>query len=179
MTKRPYEITQSQIVWSCPWYQVRQDKIRLPDGRTGEYNVVEKAPAVFVLPITTAGEIVLIRVYRHTTDTWCWELPAGSVKEGQTFAESAVAELREEIGGTAETLTLIGEFATANGFCNERTQVFVAEGVTLGETDHEPLEVMTIHCKSAAEVQEMVLTGQMEDGFSALTILLAAAKGFL
>lgn len=47
-------------VWECRWYGVRQDRIRLPDGRVGEYNVVELTDAVWVLPVTPAGEIVLL-----------------------------------------------------------------------------------------------------------------------
>lgn len=171
--QRPYKIISSEIAWSCPWYKVRQDKIGLPDGGEGEYNVVEKEPAVFVLPLTAEGEIVLIHVYRHTIDGWSWEVPAGSIKVGQTPEEAAEAELREEIGGTAEKLTLLGQFHTANGICNELAHLFVAEGVTLGETDHEPLEVITVHRKSAAEVRQMMQDGLLTDALSVLAILMA------
>ncbi len=44
--ERPFQTVASRIVWSCPWYRVRQDDIITPDGRTGVYNVNEKADAV-------------------------------------------------------------------------------------------------------------------------------------
>ena len=100
--RRPYEIVSSKIDWSCPWYKVRKDDIRLPDGQAAEYNVIDKGDAAIIVPLTADLEVVLIRVYRHTIDRWCWEVPAGSAKAGQDWLETATAELQEEIGGTAD-----------------------------------------------------------------------------
>jgi hypothetical protein len=33
----PVTTTSSRLVWSCPWYGVRQDEIILPDGGTAVY----------------------------------------------------------------------------------------------------------------------------------------------
>ncbi len=63
---RPFTTLSSTIAWACRWYHVRQDRILLPNGREGEYNVVEKEPAVWVIPVTTAGTIVLLKQYRYT-----------------------------------------------------------------------------------------------------------------
>jgi hypothetical protein len=62
----PIVATSSKIAWSSPWYHVRQDKIRLPDGNLGVYNIVEHPGAAWIVPVTTRGEIVLIRHYRYT-----------------------------------------------------------------------------------------------------------------
>ena len=115
---RPYDIVASRIAWSCPWYEIRRDDVQLPDGRMGEYNVVQKGEAVVVVPLTPAGEVVLIEVYRHTTDRWCWEVPAGSVKPNQSAQEAVLAELKEEIGGESTKLTYLGQFYSMNGICN-------------------------------------------------------------
>lgn len=170
----PFRVTSSQTVWSCRWYSVRQDQLLLPDGRAGEYNVVQKSEAVFVLPITPAGEVVLIYTYRHPIQAWCWEIPAGSILPGQTAEEAARMELLEEVGGTATELLYLGRFFAANGFCNEATHLFVAQGVTLGTPTHEPLELIQIHLKPWAEVLQMAHTGQIPDALSCLTILLTA-----
>ncbi|MCP4421212.1 MAG: hypothetical protein GY805_31760 [Chloroflexi bacterium] len=63
---KPIKTKSSQIVWSCPWYAIRQDKILLPDGSQGVYNTVEKEAAVWILPVTLQGEIVLCYSYRYT-----------------------------------------------------------------------------------------------------------------
>ena len=169
---KPFQTTSSQIVWSCPWYRVRKDGIITPNGRSGEYNVIESPTSVWIVPVTPAGEIALIYNYRYTVDAWGWEVPAGSVKPDQTELEAAVCELKEEVGGeTNDPLVEIGRFYTANGICNEVGYHFLATGVTLTEPNHEATEVMEIHAKPVDEVMAMVRNGRITDGNSALALL--------
>ncbi len=175
MSDKPFRTLSSNIVWSCPWYAVRQDKIMLPNGEEGEYNTIVKGAAVWIVPVTPAGEIVLLRHYRYTVDDWCWEIPAGGVKPGQTVVEAAREELHEEIGGRAQSLEKRGRFYTANGICNEEGYYFLATGVTLGSTTHEPAELMEIHPVPIAEVLRMAHAGQITDAPSALVIFLCEA----
>jgi 8-oxo-dGTP pyrophosphatase MutT (NUDIX family) len=173
---RPFQTLNSETAWSCPWYAVRRDEIVLPNGRHAHYHVVEKAPAVWIIPVTAEGEIVLIYSYRYTVDDWCWELPAGAIKPGQTAEEAARAELREEVGGTAADLIYIGQFYPANGICNEVGHIFLATAVCLGETDHEPAEVITVHRKPIREALRMAQANEISDGPSALALLLCADR---
>ncbi|MFQ5401674.1 MAG: NUDIX domain-containing protein [Anaerolineae bacterium] len=168
----PYQTLSSRIAWSCPWYSVRQDEIITPDGRHGVYNTVVKEDAVWIVPVTAAGEIVLIYNYRYTVDDWFWEIPAGSVKPGQTLEEAARAELREEIGGQAALFTCIGKIYTANGICNETSHFFLATGVSLGETAQESTEVLEIHPMPIPEALRMARAGEISDGPSALALFL-------
>lgn len=174
--KPPFQTLSSRIAWSCRWYRVRQDRIVLPDGREGEYNVVEKAPAVWVIPVTSAGSIALLRQYRYTVNDWCWEIPAGSVKPGQTLREAALEELREEIGGVAERLDYLGQSYIANGICNEIGYFYLATGVALGRPAHEAAEVIELHLLPIAEVLRMARANLINDAPSALVLLLAAGR---
>lgn len=173
---RPYRTTGSRIVWSSPWYRIRQDDLLLPDGSHGVYNVVEKPPAVWIVPLTTAGEVVLIRNYRYTVDDWCLEVPAGAQQPQQTLAESAAQELLEEVGGIAADLAYIGQFYTANGICNEVSHIFLASGVTLQAPDREPTEVMELRLVSVDEALQLAAANQISDGPSALALLLCAER---
>lgn len=174
--KKPYQTLSSRIAWSSPWYRIRQDEIVTPDGQSGVYNVVEKEAAVWIVPVLTNGDIVLIKNYRYTVQDWTWEVPAGSVKQGQTLAEAARAELREEIGGTAQELTYIDHFYTANGICNEIGHLFLAVGVTLGQPQHEATEVMEIHPTPIPQALHLARTLQIRDAPSALALLVCAEQ---
>ena len=173
---KPFQTLTRQTVWSCPWYSIRQDQIILPNGQPGVYNVIVKTPAVWIIPVTTEGQIALIYTYRYTIDDWCWEIPAGSVKPGQTPQEAAIDELREEVGGSAAAWQFVSQFYAANGICDEVGHIFLATGVSLSQPDHEPAEVIQIHPKPIAEVLEMARSGQISDGPSALGLLLAESK---
>jgi ADP-ribose pyrophosphatase len=174
--RRPFQTLSSAIVWSCPWYRVRQDAILTPDGRPGTYNTVEKSDAVWILPVTVDGRIPLLYHYRYTIDDWCWEIPAGSVENGRTLEETARLELLEEVGGVAQSLEYIAPYYLANGICNERGHFFLATGVALGAPAHEAAEVIEIHLHAIADVLAMTQAHQITDGPSALAILLCADR---
>lgn len=148
----------------------------MPDGQRGVYHVVEKPDAVWIVPVTAGGQIAMVRQFRYTVDDWCWEVPAGSLKPGQSIEAAAREELLEEVGGTAGNLDYIGRFYLANGICNEVGHIFLAIGVSLGEPHHEPAEVMEVHLHSVAGALEMARTGQISDGPTALALLLCAGR---
>lgn len=164
----------SRRTWDCPWYGVRQDRIRLPDGAEGVYNVLEIPDAVWIVPVTAGGEIVLLCHYRYPLQTWIWELPSGSVgPDREDPLATARRELREEAGGTAADWQHLMTVATMKGIGTERAHLFLARGVILGATEHEPAEVMRIHPLPAAQVLQMARAGQIGDAISVLALLLA------
>jgi 8-oxo-dGTP pyrophosphatase MutT (NUDIX family) len=157
-----FKTLSQKIVWSCPWYSVRQDEILLPDGRPGVYNVVQKEAAVWIVPVTAEKKVVLI--------------PAGSLKPGQNPTDAARSELAEEIGGRAQHLEYLGQSYMANGICDEIGHFFLATGVTLSEPEHEAAEVIEVHLKSIPEILSMARANEINDAPSALVILLCASR---
>lgn len=172
----PYITKSSRVVWSCPWYSVRQDEIVTPDGKPGVYNVVQHPGAVWIIPVTPTGEVVLIHTFRYAVNDWCYEIPAGGVDSGEDLATSARRELLEEVGGTAVNLEYTGWFYTMNGIGNETAHIFLATGVELGRPHHEATEVMQIVSRPIPEVLQMAQNNLISDGPSALALLLCADK---
>ena len=72
-----WETLSSRFLWQSRWYNLRQDHIRTQDGHEFTYTIVDHPGAVWVVPITADGHVILIRHYRYTVDDWCWEVPAG------------------------------------------------------------------------------------------------------
>ncbi len=170
----PITAIDSKRVWECPWYAVRQDRIHLPNGSEGVYNVVELADAVWVVPMTTSGEIVLLWHYRYPLQTWGWELPSGGgIARPEDVLPTAQRELHEEAGGTATDWRFLMQVSTMKGVGTEHAHLYLATGVTLGSTEHEPAEVMTVHTFPAAEVYRMARGGEIHDGIGVLALLLA------
>jgi ADP-ribose pyrophosphatase len=172
-TDHPITALDSQRAWDCRWYSVRKDRIHLPDGSEGEYNVVELPDAVWVVPLTTAGEIVMLYHYRYPLGQWGWELPSGSISPGDDALSTAQRELAEEAGGTAADWRFLMRASTMKGIGTEYAHLYLASGVTLGETHHEPAEVMTVHTLPPFKVMEMARAGEIQDAISVLALLLA------
>jgi ADP-ribose pyrophosphatase len=168
----------SRYLWQSRWYSLRQDHLRAADGQEYTYTVVEHPGAVWVVPVTTGGEVVLIRNYRHPVGDWCYEVPAGglppgldpSARLGQS-EEVARRELLEEVGGTAADVRFVGQFYTSNGISDEVAYVYLATGVELGASQREPTELMEVHLVPADEALRMAREGEISDGPSALALL--------
>lgn len=169
--QRPYTTISSRHLWQSRWYSLRQDRLRAVDGGEITYTVIEKPGAVWVVPVTPDGQIVLIDQYRYPIDAWCLEVPAGNVETDDILTDAA-RELAEEIGGTAAEIVPVTDFFTMNGIGNELATVTVAHGVTLGPAHREPTEHMTLRLVPAAEALRMARQGAIKDGPSALAILL-------
>ena len=76
---------------SCKWdkfyrvFSLRTDRARSP--RTGEehdFFILESPPWVNVIPLTDAGEVVLIRQYRHGLREVTLEIPGGLIEPADT-----------------------------------------------------------------------------------------------
>src|SRR3569623_1162317 len=115
----PFKTTSTRVAWSCPYYSVREDAFTTPAGTAGRYYVIDVIGGVWIIPQPPRNEIVHIFNYRHPVGRWCWELPAGGLRTGQTPEYVARNELRDEIGGTAQDLFVFTTFHTMNSLSNE------------------------------------------------------------
>lgn len=89
-----WETLDRRFLWQSGWYNLRQDRLRTPAGDEFTYTLIDHPGAVWVVPVTIDGHIVLIRQYRYTVDQFCVEVPAGGLSLGLTPEEVARRELR-------------------------------------------------------------------------------------
>lgn len=158
----------SREVYRNNWCRVREDVIERGDGTRGIYGVMDKDPACIVVPLERAadGEFVwLVRQYRYTVGASFYELPQGGWETAEIDPEElARGELAEETGLRAQTMTLLGTNWIAYGAMRQIHHVYLAEGLTMGETDRDPEEDdMTVHRVPVAEFEAMMLDGRVMD----------------
>lgn len=154
-------------------FRVRQDLVRWPDGHVAPYTYIQGAGAVWVVPVTVSGEVVLIRQFRYTMDEWCWEVPAGGFHdfEGSPL-ELAKRELAEEVGGMSEDWLYVSAFRPGNSIIDEVCHIVLARDVRLNLEPHrEPAELIEVHPVPVERALEMARGGEMVDGHSALALL--------
>ena len=93
--------------------RVRQDTVRLPNGKEGTREVVEHPGGVAVLAIDDEGRVLLVRQYRYTFGRVLTEIPAGKREPGEEPFLTARRELQEEVGATAGRGTELGTLLAA------------------------------------------------------------------
>ncbi len=82
--------------------------------------------------------------------------------------ELARGELAEETGLRAERMTHLADLWIAYGAMRQIHHVFLAEGLTPGETARDPEEHdMTVHRVAVSEFEAMLLDGRVMDNCTA------------
>jgi len=89
--------------------------------------IIHHPGAVVIMPIDEKGRVILVRQWRRAAGEIMLELPAGTLEENEPPEICAKRELREETGFAANTLTSLGGFFSAPGFCNEYLHLYAAE----------------------------------------------------
>lgn len=154
-------------------FRVRRDQVRWPDDHVAPYVYIQACGAIWVVPVTADGQIVLIRQFRYTLDDWCWEVPAGGFHDftGSPI-DLAKRELVEEVGGTSDDWLYVGWFRPGVSVIDEICHVVLARNVRLGcEPQREPGEIIEVHLVSPERALEMARNGEIVDGHSALALL--------
>jgi len=145
--------------------------VRRPDGSSGKREVVHHPGGVVVLPVLTGDgeeEVVLVRQYREPVGKPIWELPAGTLEEGETAQECARRELMEETSYRPGNLEKKVDLYTSPGYTDEILTLYLATGLKklapsegLENPEDENLIVESFETE---ELVSMARNGDIADG---------------
>jgi len=114
------------------------------------------------------GKIILVSQPRAPPDCRCVELPAGLVGDhdpNATIEATAVKELEEETGFTAERVERLGDFYSSPGMLAEAFTLVRAHGVRrIGEGGGDEHEDIEVHLVARADVSNF-LEQKRAEGF--------------
>lgn len=156
------------------------DTVPLPDGTTGELEMIRHSGAAAVLPLLgdpeeDDPEVLLIRQYRYAAGGYLLEVPAGRPdRPGEDWEACARRELREETGLTAANLVHLTTILTTPGFTDERIHLFMATGVSHGERTLDADEFVESVVLRLSEVLVLIRDGEISDAKTICTVLYAA-----
>ena len=142
---------------------VHRKSVVCADGRAAMVEYIDHPGAVLIVPVLDDGRIVMIRQYRAVLEQEIWELPAGTLEDGEDPASCAYRELEEETGYRAHSVERIGEIVPVPGYSTERIVMFRARGLERGRPQPMSDERITVHPLTRDEVDELVVKGQIID----------------
>ena len=141
--------------------------------------MIRHSGASAVVPLVVSGEkphVLLIRQYRYAANGFIYEVPAGRLNAGETPESCATRELKEETGYTAEVFRKLTTIYTTPGFTDERIHLFVAEGLTPGDSAHELDEFLELESVPLSDAVEMVRSGKIVDAKTCIALLLTHSE---
>lgn len=166
-------------VWQHRFLDAHVDRVRFPDGSEGEQVLIHHPGAAAVVPVLSdlQGEdpqLLMIRQYRYAIGGMLWEIPAGRLEPGEEPSRCAERELLEETGCRAERIVPLTWMWTTPGFTNEKIHLFLAAGLTQGETAREADEFMEVVPLRMSRVLEMIRDGEITDAKTMVAVLYVA-----
>ena len=157
-----WKVESSEYVFRERWLRIRRDAVRLQNGHLlPEYYIIETVDFVGTLAITTEGQMVLVRQYRHGIGETHYELCAGLMEPEETDPLAAAKrELQEETGYGGGEWTKWETLSQNPAIHNNWMHIYLAVGVEkVGGQDLDDGEELTVHLFSPAEVRGLLLTG--------------------
>ena len=169
----------SRRVYSGRVINVDEDTAKFPDGSTGILAIVRHPGASAVLPFLSdpRGDdpaVLLIRQYRHATNGFLLEVPAGRFDANENPEQCARRELLEETGCNAGPVSHLITIYTTPGFSDERIHIFMATELRQGEAHREADEFIEPITLRLSEALAKVNSGEIVDAKTIVAILFAA-----
>jgi 8-oxo-dGDP phosphatase len=108
VTGRPFKVLAQRDLCSHHRYSLSADDVEWPDGTLTSYGVFRQPEAALIVPVSEEGTTVIVRQWRHSWEADAWEVPAGTVEEGEAPEATARRELVEEAGLEAQRWDSLG-----------------------------------------------------------------------
>lgn len=171
-------VLSSDTVYAGNVLKLVRKTIRLPTRRTTVRDVLEHPGSVGIVPLFDDGKIILIKQFRIATGGVIWEIPAGTLENGESPEACARRELEEETGYVCRSIESLFKCYLAPGYSTELMHFFVARDLVKTRQHTEEDEMITTHNVTPIQVLKMVETGDIRDAktISAISYLLASNK---
>lgn len=159
---KKWQLLDSKMAFDNRWFKVRQDKVKLPNGKTlDDYFVWLKGDVAMMVPVTENKELIFVKQYKHAARKIMIEYPAGFVEKGEKPLETAKRELMEEIGCSAD-LSLVAQVEDEPTKAEGTIYIYLAQNLKpvkkTSSDDNEEIEILKISFK---ETLEMIDRGEI------------------
>lgn len=173
-----WEQVRSEKLLETPYFTLRSDGLRLPDGSVKDpYFVLERPDAAIIFPLTREGEVVLVRQYRPPLERMELGLPAGLVEEGEEPEAAARRELAEETGYSGGEWEPLGSLASSPSLKDNWAYLYLARGVELTAApdpdEHELVETVRVPVE---ELPALIQDGEIVSSSGVAAVMLALER---
>ncbi len=160
-----WEIISTKVLLDNDKLKVVEDQVKLPNGKITSYvkHAPTKVHAVIAVAVNEKNEILIQREYSHPPQKIMWQLPGGSMQEGETPKDAALRELAEESGYSAHSVTELGSFFVHNRLSNKIQYAFLCTDIFEHKLAEDEDEFIENHWFSKDKVKKMISDGEFDN----------------
>jgi 8-oxo-dGTP pyrophosphatase MutT (NUDIX family) len=141
------------------------------DGDPRTFHRIQCVDWVQILPITSGGEAVLVRQYRHGTQRITLEMPGGLIDPGEEPATAALRECLEETGYRAHSARPLGVIQPNPAlFANRLHSFFATDVEPEGEIQNTGSEVTEVVLVPVSDLEGLLVSGDIDHALVVCTL---------
>ena len=172
--KHLWERRQGNRVYDATIFEVHREEYDFRGRPAGHaFHVLKANDWVNVVPVTSSGEIVLVRQFRHGILEDCLEIPGGVIDSGDPDPAAAAArELFEETGFRGGVPEELGSVSSNPAILRNRTWSFVVrDAAVAGEPEPDEHEAIEVELRPKSEILGLIERGEIHHALSVVALL--------
>lgn len=166
-----YNLVSSKSIYKGKIFEIKQDKITLPNGKIATRDILMHNGASAMLPIDENGDIIFVKQHRHPVNDFVLEIPAGKLEHLEDPKECAMRELEEEIGYKSNDFSFMFKTYIAVGYSSEVIYIYLAKNLVKTKQNLDDDEFLTIETHSLEQSLKMIENGEILDSKTIAAIL--------
>ncbi|MCQ9204860.1 MAG: NUDIX hydrolase [Omnitrophica bacterium] len=136
---------------------------KLPNGYLANLEIIEHPGAVLIIPFLSKEKVILLKQFRPVINSYIYELPAGTLDDGELPLSCARREIIEEIGYSAKIMKRLGVIFPVPGYSTEKITVYKAQKLKKEKIDSQKDEVISSFVVTRRNVKELFKKGRLVD----------------
>lgn len=165
---------ESERIYEGKILNLRKDTVTVENG-TSMREIVEHNGGAVIVPVTDDRKVIMVKQYRKPARRVMLEVPAGKIDPGEDHYTTAVRELREETGYTADNVRFLTMMYPSVGYSEEKLYIYMVTGLTPGETDPDENEAIDVVEIPLDEIHKMIMEGKIEDAKTIAGVMMVKA----
>ena len=168
----PANIHDRQLLHRGRVFDFTLETVTLENGETVVLEVIRHPGAAAIVAMPDSDTLLMLRQYRHAVGGTIWEVPAGTLNEGESPQDCAGRELIEETGYAAHAWERLGEIVPVPGYSDERIYLYLATDLTPDRQRLDADELIQVATVPLKDAMEMIGDGKIQDAktIAALTM---------
>ena len=160
-----------ELLLTTSKFRVVRETVTTGAGKTKTREIVRHPGACVIVPLLDDGRVCLIRNWRIAVGQTLIELPAGTLEPPEPPHVTAERELIEETGYRAKKIEFLHAFFLSPGILDEKMHLYLATGLTAGETAREEGEEIENWHVPFDEAIAMIFRGEIQDAKTIVGLL--------